>query len=158
MNGSLAVQRLEVRSDVQAFVCRIDELAGLVLSAATTDANLIARAAVALHHAYCAIEAGMARVARVFGTEPSGINWHRSLLETMAMEVPGLRPAVLRAAAVPDLREILSFRHFFRDAYQVALDPVRLSSLRDRAVAVRPMVVEDFEQLDRWLEALASAT
>ncbi len=35
MNGSLQVLRLELRSDREAFSARVDELAGLALSAST---------------------------------------------------------------------------------------------------------------------------
>ena len=84
MNGTLQLLRQELRSDLEAFAARVAELAALPLSASTDDANLLARAAVALHHAYGAFESALARIAKVFETEPSGANWHRSLLETMA--------------------------------------------------------------------------
>ncbi len=158
MNGSLQVLRLEVRSDVAAFAARVAEIESLTISAQTTDANLMARAAVALHHAYGAFEAALARVARVFDTEPVGPNWHRSLLETMTMEVPGLRPAVVTQQALPDLRDLLAFRHFFRHGYQVALDPGRLAALRERAIRLRPTVDADWQRLDAWLAGLAAKT
>lgn len=76
MNGSLQVLRVELDSDGAAFAARVDELESLALDATTTDANLLARAAVALHHAYGALEAVLARIAKVFDTEPTGTNWH----------------------------------------------------------------------------------
>jgi hypothetical protein len=155
VNGSLQVLRLEVRSDAQAFAARVDELAGLSVSPASNDPNLLARAAVALHHAYGAFESALARIAKVFDTEPSGANWHRSLLETMAMEVPGLRPAVVGQQTLPPMRDLLAFRHFFRHAYSVPLDAGRLSTLRERAIRVRPAAVADFAAVDAWLAKLA---
>jgi hypothetical protein len=98
------------------------------------------------------------RIAKVFGTEPSAANWHRSLLETMAMEVPGIRPAIVTAAALPDLRDLLAFRHFFRHAYSVPLDASRRAALRARALHVRPAVLGDFDRLDAWLASLAART
>lgn len=155
MNGGLQVLRLELRSDRDAFAARSDELAGLSLSASTGDANLLARAAVALHHAYGAFESALARIARVFDTEPSGANWHRSLLETMAMDVPGIRPAVVGPQTLPAMRDLPAFRHFFRHAYTVPLDARRLTTLRDLAVRVRPSVVADFTSVDGWLAGLS---
>ena len=155
MNGSLQVLRLEVRSDAQAFAARVDELAGLALSPTSSDPTLLARAAVALHHAYGAFESALARVAKVFDTEPSGVNWHRSLLETMAMEVPGIRPAIVGPQTLPVLRDLLAFRHFFRHAYTVPLDARRLSTLRERAMAVRSAAGADFAAVDAWLAGLA---
>lgn len=158
MNGALQVLRLEIRSDIAAFLDRVAELESLALTATTTDPNLLARAAVALHHAYGAVESALARIAKVFATPPSGINWHRSLLETMTMEVPGIRPAIVSTAALPPLRELLAFRHFFRHAYAIALDPARLASLRNRAIGVRPTLQTDFARTDAWLAGLADVT
>jgi hypothetical protein len=156
VNGSIQVLRLEIGSDRRAFEERAGELATLVLTPKTTDPNLLARAAVALHHAYGAIESAMARIAKVFSTEPAGGNWHRSLLETMSMDVPGIRPAVLTASSLPALRDLLAFRHFFRHAYSVPLDPARLCALRDRVGEVRSQLLSDFDRLDAWLASVAA--
>lgn len=158
MNGTIQVLRLEIASDRQAFEERAEELAGLALTPQTDDPNLLARAAVALHHAYGAIEAALTRIAKVLDTEPAGGNWHRSLLETMAMEVPGIRPAILTAANLPALRDMLAFRHFFRHAYSVPLDPGRLCALRARVTEVRAALLADFARLDRWLATLAASS
>ena len=158
MNGALQVLRLEIGSDFRSFVERVEELGSLQLTPRTDDPNLLARAAVALHHASGAFESALARIAKVFETEPGGANWHRSLLETMAMEVPGIRPAIVTGQALPALRELLAFRHFFRHAYSVPLDPARLADLGLRAAAVQPMLQADFDRLDRWLADLANLT
>ncbi len=129
-----------------------------VLTPSTSDPNLLARTAVALHHAYGALESAIARIAKVFGTEPTGQNWHRSLLETMTMEVPGIRPAIVSLDALPALRDPLAFRHFFRHAYTVPLDATRLATLQERAMSVRPLVDADFARLDAWVTALATKT
>ncbi|MGE0143452.1 MAG: hypothetical protein AB7I19_10300 [Planctomycetota bacterium] len=158
MNGALQVLRVEVRSDYAAFVARVEELGSLALGPTTDDPGVLARAAVALHHAYGTIEAALARIAKVFQTDPSGANWHRSLLDTMAMEVPGIRPAIVSTAALPALRELLAFRHFFRHAYAVPLDAARLTALARHAAEVRALLQSDFERLDRWLAELAERT
>ena len=51
MNAALQVLRLELRSDITACLGRIAELESLPLTPTTTDANVLARAAVAFHHA-----------------------------------------------------------------------------------------------------------
>jgi hypothetical protein len=150
--------RLEIASDRSSFADRVAELTSLALTPTTDDPNLLARAAVALHHAYGAFESALARIAKVFDTEPTGPNWHRSLLETMAMEVPRVRPAIVSRDALPALRDLLAFRHFFRHAYSVPLDAARLVAIRQRAEAVQPMLRADFERLDGWLNTLASQT
>lgn len=158
MSGSIQVLRLEIGSDRRAFDERAEELAGLAIAPDTADPNLLARTAVALHHAYGALAAALARIAKVFDTEPVGGNWHRSLLETMAMEVPGIRPAIVSTTALSGLRDLLAFRHFFRHAYSVPLDPARLCALRGRVAAVRPTVLTDFGRVDHWLSSLADRT
>lgn len=158
MNGSIQVLRLEIGSDWRAFQERAQELAGLALDSDSRDPNVLARAAVALHHAYGGFEAALARIAKVFDTEPSGANWHRSLLETMTMEVPDIRPAIVSTTALPALRDLLAFRHFFRHAYSVPLDPARLTALRRRVAEVRPMLEADFARLDAWLATVAAGS
>jgi len=71
VNGAIQVLRVEVASDREAFTARVEELAALPLDEMTTDPGVLARGAVALHHAYGAFEAALGRVARVFATEPS---------------------------------------------------------------------------------------
>ena len=61
MNGTIELLRREIAGDRTAFEERIDELADLGLSAAS-DANVVARAAVALHHGYGALESALARL------------------------------------------------------------------------------------------------
>jgi hypothetical protein len=158
VNGTLQVLRLEVAADARGFADRVAELSGLALTPSTDDPNLLARAAVALHHAYGAVESALARIARVFDTQPPGPNWHRALLETMAKEVPGIRPAILSASVLPSMRDLLAFRHFFRHAYSVPLDAGRLVALRLRTAEARVQVLADFERLDAWLASLASRT
>ncbi len=156
MSGAIQVLRLEIGSDRRAFEERADELVTCNLTPKGTDPNLLARAAVALHHGYGAIESALARIAKVFCTEPAGGNWHRSLLETMSMEVPGIRPAILTPTNLPALRDLLAFRHFFRHAYSVPLDPARLCSLRERVNEVRPQLLADFDRLDAWLASVGA--
>jgi hypothetical protein len=51
----------------------------------------------------------------------------------------------------------LAFRHFFRHAYAVPLDPAQLSDLRAQAEALRSPLRADLERLDRFLDAAARA-
>ena len=154
MSAALRRLRAEVASDLALFEARIAELATLPQLASGGGAP--AQAAVALHHAYGAVEAALVRVARVLeGSAPQGADWHQELLTAMGLEIEGVRPRVLGDETIGRLRRLLSFRHFFRHAYGVALDPARLEELRVVAIEVRPLVRRDFEELDRLLRALA---
>jgi len=59
-------------------------------------------------------------------TFPSGERWHRDLLEQMAREVPGVRPAALSAESAERLDEFLAFRHRVRNLYGFNLEEKRL--------------------------------
>jgi hypothetical protein len=151
------VQRLraEVKSDLAAFHGRVTELSSIDPSAGAPAA---AQTAVALHHAYGAVEAALARVARLIeGSLPQGSDWHQQLLQTMSLEIPSVRPTVLSARVAADLRKLLGFRHFFRHAYAVAWDTEQLASLRQVAVALRDPLSLDFDELDRFLAGVADA-
>ncbi|MEQ1912487.1 MAG: hypothetical protein ABMA15_26950 [Vicinamibacterales bacterium] len=155
MNAVIQRLRAEVTADVATFEARIDELAAL--PPFSKDPAPLAQAAVALHHAYGAVESALLRVARALeGDPPDGPDWHQALLMSMSLQIEGVRPAVLSAQTVTNLRHLLSFRHFFRHAYSVDLDPLRLEELRRIALTARPVVRDDFGTLDRLLQELAT--
>lgn len=93
--------------------------------------------AVNVHGYFTALETAFERTARLFDEEvPSGATWHSDLIEQMQTAVPGLRPALIEASAVFDLHELRKFRHFFRNAYVLELDPVRVREHAERLARV----------------------
>jgi hypothetical protein len=112
-----------------------------------------------LHHAYGAIESALTRVARTLdGGLPEGADWHQALLDTMALHIAGLRPAVLSAESVAHARVLLAFRHFFRHAYAATWEAARLNALRVHATAIEAPLHADFARLDKLLVDLSSGT
>jgi hypothetical protein len=151
------IQRLraEIASDLTTFSALIDELAELP-PLAGGPRSILAQAAVALHHAYGAIESALVRIARVLEDGTSeGPDWHQALLSAMALDVERVRPAVLSGPALAALRRLLGFRHFFRHAYAIELDGHRLEELRQVAVSSRALVLVDLKRFDGILAALA---
>jgi hypothetical protein len=149
------IQRLraELASDLRAFDSRLDELARLGTLAEPGPAAV---AAVALHHAYGAVESALLRVARELGEgAPTGPDWHQALLDTMALDIPDVRPAVLSADTRDSLARLLAFRHFFRHAYAVALDAERLDAVRSSALGLREPMHADLAHFDVFLVDLA---
>lgn len=127
MSAAIRRLRAEIRFDREAFEQRARELADLPLGPEASPA-ITAQAAVALHHAYCAVESILVRVARQFeGAIPDGADWHQALLHAAGLELPDVRPAILSRPTVDSLRRLLGFRHFFRHGYAVPLDPMRLA-------------------------------
>lgn len=86
---------------------------------------------------------------------PEGGDWHQALLESMALTIDTVRPAVLSPESLALLRRLLAFRHFFRHAYAVSWDAERLDELRGKALALRAVLGSDLDRLDAWLLALA---
>ncbi|MBM4318586.1 MAG: hypothetical protein FJ125_01160 [Deltaproteobacteria bacterium] len=118
-------------------------------------------AACGLHGWYTGLEAVLERVARqVDGSIPTGERSHRILLSQEMTDFPGRRPAVLPRRLEPDLLALLSFRHFFRHAYGVRLDPARLRLEIERLLRVEPAVTAALDSFDAFLagcqEALSS--
>lgn len=157
MNGAIERLRSELRTDRESFCARVAELRGLSLE--DTGAAVCAQVAVALHHAYGAVEAAMARTARTLeGSVPGGPDWHLALLESMGVELAGIRPALLSRDSVDFLRKLLAFRHFFRHAYAVSWDIERLRDLRLTALDLEPPLLRDFEAFDVLLQAVSATS
>ena len=151
MSPRLQRLRAEMASDARIFRSRVEELAKLPDLAGADRASL-AEAAVALHHAYGAIESALARIARTVDDGiPEGPEWHQALLHVMSLAIDGVRPAVLSVETHKLLQRLLGFRHFFRHAYAIELDGARLHELRSDAVAVLTPLTDDLTRFDRFL-------
>jgi len=73
--------------------------------------------------------------------EPPDKAWHKELLKQMALEIQGVRPAVLTKELAAVLEDYLEFRHFFRHSYSFDLD---WGELKPKAEALKPT----FEKLE----------
>lgn len=157
MNAALQRLRAEIAFDRAAFAARIEELAGLDLPTNSSGADPRARAAVALHHGYGAIESIMVRLARFLeGNLPEGPDWHQGLLQSMGLAIDGVRPAIFSADTIAVLRHLLGFRHFFRHAYAVDLDAARLDILRREMVDNAPRILGELDDLDAYLAQVSA--
>ncbi|RME46017.1 MAG: nucleotidyltransferase domain-containing protein [Chloroflexi bacterium] len=76
-----------------------------------------------LHQFYTGVESIFERIAVGLGEGlPRGQYWHIDLLNQMAEEGPGGRPAVIDEPLRARLKDYLDFRHFFRHAYGYTLE------------------------------------
>lgn len=105
----------------------------------------------ALHNIYCEMEGILEDVAEtVDGEKPSGDRWHASLLDQLSL------PTSVRPVVIDDnfeLRELMRFRHVFRNFYGEAL---RLEDVLSRLKSVEETVMPNFliglEQLERYMK------
>ncbi len=100
-----------------------------------------------LHRLYNILEKAFERVCEAFENnfEKRG-DYHEKLLERMTLHLPDIRPPFIPTAARPPLRELKSFRHILRHAYDFELRGERLGELAEIAA----QVAGDFP---KWIEA-----
>lgn len=118
----------------------------------------IASAALDLQSVYTGIERVFQLVAeRIEKSMPVGERWHTDLLAQMSLELPGLRPAVIRTTVRDDLDDYRSFRHRIRHVYTYHIDPAKVAALVDHLPDVWAVVKEDLEHFLTFLDAVAQA-
>jgi hypothetical protein len=147
--------RAQVADDRAALDRHLDTLAAL--DPATGDAGVHARVAIALHHAYAAVEAILERcMTTLEGSAPRGADSHRAILDAAHLNLPGVRGPLLSRSTVASLHELRGFRHFLHHAYGAEFDPPRLVRLREAALAIRPSLAADLTALDTMLASVAA--
>ena len=111
-----------------------------------------------LHDFYTGTERLFLKIApELNGGVPAGLAWHRELLDNMTLEIPGIRPAVIRRETARGLDEFLRFRHLFRNVYGFELEWPRLRVLARRVPRTWRLLKADIERFLRFLEAAARA-
>jgi hypothetical protein len=97
---------------------------------------------------YNAFEQLGLRVAKAFENNiDDEQGWHTALLSRLALDITGVRPALIPHELKPPLQELKAFRHVFVHAYELTLDPRKLALLLGyaRSVVERfPALVVEF--------------
>lgn len=120
-----------------------DDLAGWALAAL-------------LHGWYSSLERVLTRCARDLGTPPTeGPGWHRHLLRSMTVALPGVRPVVLPPPLLQRLDHLLSFRHVVRNVYVLDLDPEKIAEVASILAEVDAPTRAALTAFARWLESTA---
>ncbi|MGY4706884.1 ribonuclease toxin HepT-like protein [Candidatus Bipolaricaulota sp. J31] len=132
----LAVLWAEIEGSLSDLDRVVREIEQVLSDIAATEPSYRDKAAIGafLHSFYNGIENILKRIAEeVDHAVPLGSGWHRALLQRMASEVEGLRPAVLSSEMVEKLLPYLGFRHFFRHSYTFEIDWEKLKPLATSA-------------------------
>ncbi len=102
-----------------------------------------------LHGFYSGLERILERIASaVDETVPGGANWHQELLSQMAIEIPGVRPAVISTSLKEELEVYRGFRHIVRNVYTYHLRQEKIAPLVER-------LPEVFASAEREITAFA---
>jgi uncharacterized protein YutE (UPF0331/DUF86 family) len=149
-----------LRADLQAQVGEVQSIYAKVrVRADGFEKNEDRREALAfqLHNLYCAIEDVFLLIAEAFENRICRDGgWHVQLLSRMRQEIPGVRPSVIDGTDVKALDELRGFRHVFRHAYAIEIDPEKLGIVLRRALAIEDRVeawVDRFlRRCEEWLQ------
>jgi hypothetical protein len=137
-----------LEAEIKAQLDKIEQVFAL-LEARTTNfqpdnPGSVESVAYQLHNVYNAIEYLMEIVAKAFENNISDLSrWHTQLLDRMNLEISGVRPALLAKETNTLLHELRAFRHFFRHAYGIPLDFIRVEQNLHKARQVRSLVARD---------------
>jgi len=155
MDDKILVLMSSIRRDIEAIADIYQELQRYPL-AADTDADTLILIAYRLHNLYNAFENIMENIATVFENSMDDVGrWQAQLLERMRLEVLPLRPAVIDDVTYDALDELRRFRHVFRHAYSVKLDPARLQLVMSKALTLKTLYAPQLERFIEFLQSLA---
>jgi hypothetical protein len=154
MDEKIIILMNNIRRDLEAIAAIYEVLEQHPLQQDTDDDTLIV-IAYHLHNLYNGFENIFQNVAAVFENSVDDVErWHIRLLERMRLDAMPLRPAVVDDAAYDALDELRRFRHLFRHAYNVKLDPLRLQLVMYKALALKDIYTGQIEQFLEFLQSL----
>jgi hypothetical protein len=150
-----------IRSEVQEVERLVTRAEGALIRAKESPADqdyFMAAAALDLHSFYAGVERLFELIAGdVERSQPGGAHWHRDLLAQMALDVPGIRTAVITTATQQALAEYLEFRHVVRNVYTFNLRPRRVAELVENLRHAFALVARDLHDFAGFLDELATA-
>ncbi len=112
-------------------------------------------AALRLHNFYTGCE----RIFKLIASEVNGsvsheLDWHKRLLTQVALEIDGIRPAVISSRTRKEFEELLRFRHVVRNIYGFELDADRIDYLIDLTADIFPRFTNEIEKFMAFLKAI----
>lgn len=153
MNEQVRLLQSEIRADLQTIAQAYGELNQF--SDRLTEPEIAIVVAYYLHAIYGLFENLLRRVAMLFGNQVADRErWHAQLLRRMTLDVPGVRPPVISDELYESLDELRRFRHLFRNAYVLNLDPDRLTIVLKHARRIEPLYRRDIERFLQFLDGL----
>ncbi len=104
---------------------------------------------------YTALEDLFKQIAKTFENHIRDLaSFHKELLVRMNTEMPKIRPAVLSKASFILLNKTLSFRHFYRHAYDCELDEQELRLLQTKLRDEFSHVEQDLRHFRQYIQKL----
>ena len=107
-----------------------------------------------LENYYTCLETILLRISQHFENRLGSDRWHTDLLQKMTLEIKGVRVAAVSEAAFPPLLQLLQFRHFKRNYFELEHDWDRLDFLVGKLRQAQPLVTRDLQRFGRFMSAL----
>jgi len=99
-----------------------------------------------IHTIYGVLENYFLRISKFFENSLPQESWHKTLVERMALDIPGVRPALITDTALKNsILELLRFRHKFRNLYGEDLRPEKIREVQENLTTV----LEQFPAIHR---------
>ena len=118
-----------------------------------SDEDYIGSVAFDLQSFYRGVERAFETIAKSLDKSlPAGEKWHMMLLEQMANEVLGIRPAVISMETRQALDNFRMFRHLAHNLYTFNLNPRRIESLVESLPGAVDLVCQDLSLFADFLE------
>lgn len=107
-----------------------------------------------LNNLYSAFENICLNIAQTFEHQiDDRSRWHAALLKRMTLDIESIRPKLLSPATYNALDELRRFRHIFRNAYTLELDPQRLQLVLYHAQQLQQYYPADLAQFKAFLNS-----
>ena len=153
MNPKIALLKANIDADIREIESLYARL-GDYASAANTEQAILA--GYYLHNLYNAFENICFNVAKTFENQlDDRSQWHAVLLKRMTLNVEGIRPRLLSDDVYRCLDELRRFRHVFRNAYTIELDPQRIENVIAQAQQLERLYKSDLENFKAYLDTVA---
>jgi hypothetical protein len=152
MNPKASLLKASIDADIQEIEAMYVQLANYANITTTEQAIL---AGYYLHNLYNAFENICLNVAKTFENQiDDRSQWHAILLKRMTLDIEGLRPKLLSAEVYQCLDELRRFRHVFRSAYTMKLDPQKTAIVITQAQRLQILYPSDFIQFKTFLDSM----
>ena len=152
MTPQTALLKASIDADIREIKSLYGRLAQHSSALTTTEQAILA--GYYLHNLYNTFENICLNVAKAFENQVDRDQWHASLLKRMTLDVEGLRPRLLEDETYRCLDELRRFRHVFRKAYTVDLDPRRVALVVEVAERLQALYELEFERFKAFLDGL----
>lgn len=146
-----AENTLEIINQNRQFYLTFKENEYVLLGQGTVSAMVLSQVFVDF---YTCVETFLFRVSQEFENNLREDQWHKDLLQKMALNIPDIRPAILGTETMFMLTEILMFRHFRRYYFDYNYDWDKLTLIEHKYNKVYPLLVEDINRLILFLKEI----